>query len=83
MFYNSKTKKLLSSSDVCKVTFRKLLDLEIDDYIARYHVTTFAGAFEADGLLRFAERIEGNYNFKAALAVNKLIEFLRENNINI
>jgi len=81
--YNSKTGKLLSSSDTCKVTFRKLLDLEIDDYITRYPVTTVAGAFEADGLLRFAERIEGNYNFKAALPVNKLIEFLRENDIKI
>lgn len=81
--FNSKTKKILSSSDACKVTFRELLENEIDDYISRYPVTTMAGAFEADGLLRFADRIDGNYNFKAGLAVNKLIEFLRENGINI
>lgn len=81
--FNSETKKLLGSSDSCKVTFRKLLEYEIDNYISRYSVTTMAGAFEADGLLRFSEKIEGNYNFKTGLAVNKLIEFLRENDINV
>ena len=80
---NSKTGKLLLTSESCTVSFRKLLDLEIDDYIARYPVTKFAGAFDADGLLRFAEHIEGNYNFKAGLPVNRLIEFLRENDIKI
>jgi septum formation protein len=81
--YNSKTKKLLSTSEICKVRFRDLSDFEINDYISRFPVTKCAGAFEADGLLRFAEYIEGNYNFKTAIPVNKLILFLRENGINV
>lgn len=81
--YNSKTKKLLSTSEVCKVRFRDLSDFEINDYVSRYPAVKCAGAFEADGLLRFAEYIEGNYNFKTAIPVNKLILFLRENEINV
>ncbi|MDP2685010.1 MAG: Maf family nucleotide pyrophosphatase [bacterium] len=81
--FNSKTEKLLLASESCVVNFRVLSNFEIDDYISRYPVEKFAGAFDADGLLRFAERIEGNYNFKAGLPVNRLIEFLRENNLKV
>lgn len=81
--YNSNTQKLLSTSELCKVRFRDLSDFEINDYVLRYPAVKCSGAFEADGLLRFADYIEGNYNFKAALPVNKLIIFLRENGINI
>jgi MAF protein len=80
---NTVTGKLLQTSQVCNVKFRTLSNFEIDDYVSRYPVLKFAGAFDADGLLRFAEQIEGNYNFKAGLPVNKLIEFLRENGINV
>ncbi|MCC6643525.1 septum formation protein Maf [Candidatus Peregrinibacteria bacterium] len=81
--YNSETDQLHSSADSCQVKFRELTDFEIADYIARFPALKCAGAFEADGLLRFAEHIEGNYNFKAGLAVNKLIEFLRINSIKV
>jgi septum formation protein len=81
--YNSRTKKLLSTSEVCRIKFRDLSDFEINDYVSRFPAVKCAGAFEADGLLRFAEYIEGNYNFKTAMPVNKLILFLRENGINV
>lgn len=81
--YNSETKNILSTSEICKVRFRDLSDFEINDYVARFPAVKCAGAFEADGLLRFAEYIEGNYNFKTAMPVNKLILFLRENGINV
>ena len=81
--YNAKTEKLLSTSEVCKVRFRELSDFEIDNYVARFPVLKCAGGFEADGLLRFAEYIEGNYNFKAAMPINKLILFLRENGVEV
>ncbi|MFH1364029.1 MAG: nucleoside triphosphate pyrophosphatase, partial [Candidatus Aenigmatarchaeota archaeon] len=81
--YNTNTGKMLSCSESCTVKFRELSDFEMDDYISRYPVTKCAGAFEADGLLRFAEHIEGNYNFRAGLPVNKLILFLRENEIKV
>ncbi len=81
--YNSKTEIFLSTTEVCKVRFRDLSDFEIDDYVARFPAVKCAGGFEADGLLRFAEHIEGNYNFKTAIPVNKLIGFLRENGIKV
>lgn len=81
--YNSQTEKLLSTSEICKVKFRNLSDFEINDYISRYPVLKCAAAFEADGLLRFAEHIEGNYNFKTAIPVNRLVEFLRENGVKV
>ena len=81
--YNSRTKKFLSSSEACKVRFRNLSDFEINDYVSRFPAVKCAGAFEADGLLRFAEYIEGNYNFKTAMPVNKLIVFLRENGVRV
>jgi len=81
--YNSKTADLLSASEVCKVRFRDLSDSEINDYVSRFPAVKCAGAFESDGLLRFAEYIEGNYNFRTAIPVNKLILFLRKNGINV
>ena len=81
--YNTKTEKILATTEVCKVRFRELSDFEINDYVARFPVLKCAGGFEADGLLRFAEYIEGNYNFKAAMPINKLILFLRENVVRV
>lgn len=81
--FNSDSGKLLSTSESCMVRFRNLSDFEIDDYIARYPAVKCAGAFEADGLLRFAEHIQGNYNFRTAIPVNKLISFLRENGVGV
>ena len=75
--------KQCTALETCTVRFRKLSENEISDYIRRYPVLKTAAAFEADGLLRFAEHIEGNYNFKAALPMNKLVEFLREFGIRV
>ncbi|MFA5127918.1 MAG: Maf family nucleotide pyrophosphatase [Patescibacteria group bacterium] len=81
--YNSNTKKLLSTSEECEVRFRELTDFEINNYVTRFPAVKCAGAFESDGLLRFAEYIKGNYNFRTAIPVNKLILFLRENGISV
>ncbi len=81
--YNTITKKMLSTTERCKVRFRELSDFEIGDYVKRFPVLQCAGAFEADGLLRFADYIEGNYNFKTAVPMNKLILFLRENGVEV
>lgn len=81
--YNTKTEKMLATAEVCKVRFRKLTDFEINDYVARYPVLKCAAGFEAEGVLRFAEYIEGNYNFKTAIPINKLILFLRENGVKV
>ena len=81
--YNTSTKKMFSTTEICKVKFRDLSDYEINDYISRYPAVKCAGAFDADGMLRFAEHIEGNYNFRTSIPMNKLIEFLRLNNIQV
>lgn len=81
--YRHETNKMLSTTQVCEVTFRALIPEEIKDYIARYPVLKCAAAHEADGLLRFAENISGNYNFKAALPVNDLVLFLRAQGIKV
>ncbi len=78
---NSKDGKILTSSDTCKVEFRKLSEYEIADYVSRYPVEKCAGAFEADGLLRFAQSISGDYNFRSGISVNNLIVFLRKNGV--
>lgn len=81
--FNSANQRMRSAVETCTVQFRKLNEHEIDDYIARYPVTRFAGAFEGDGLLRFASRINGNYNFHTGLPMNRLVEFLAENGLNV
>jgi predicted house-cleaning NTP pyrophosphatase (Maf/HAM1 superfamily) len=43
----------------------------------------YAGAFESDAALFFADRISGSYNFVTALPVSRLIVFLRAQGVNI
>lgn len=81
--YNGTTQKMLSATEVCEVRFRGLSDFEISDYVARFPAVQCAGGFEADGLLRFAEYIKGNYNFRTGLPVDELILFLRENGVKV
>jgi septum formation protein len=81
--YNSGTQKMLSATESCTVEFRKLSEHEITDYVSRYPVLLFAGAFNDEGMLRFSERVEGNYNVHAALPMNRLVEFLRENGLEV
>ena len=57
--------------------------MEINHYIGKYAVLNYAGAFESDAVLRFAERISGSYNFVTALPVSTLIVFLREHGVEI
>jgi predicted house-cleaning NTP pyrophosphatase (Maf/HAM1 superfamily) len=51
---------------------------EIADYVKRYEVLRFAGAFDGDGVIRFADRISGNYNFATGLGLNDLVLMLRQ-----
>jgi septum formation protein len=80
---NARTGKMLSTVESLTITFRKLLAREIQDYINRYPVLNFAGAFENDAVYRFAERIEGTYNIGTAMPVSRLILFLREHGVDV
>jgi MAF protein len=80
---NSKTRRVLSTVEASTITFRILVEREIQDYIRRYPVLNFAGAFESDAVLRFAEKISGSYNFVTALPVSRLVVFLRDQGVLI
>ena len=81
--YNSQTERMLSSVETCSVTFRRLEDFEIEDYVSRYPVETFAAAFDGDGLLRFADTVHGTYPFITGFPLNELIRLLRENGVRV
>jgi len=80
---NAQSGKMLSTVEVSDISFRRLVDREIDAYIHEYDVLRFAGAFESDAVLKFAERISGSYNFVTALPVSRLTVFLREHGVDI
>lgn len=80
---NASSRRMLSTVETSDIFFRELLDREIEAYIARYPVLSFAGAFESDAVLRFAERISGSYNFVTAIPVSRLTVYLREQGVDI
>jgi len=80
--YHSKTRKMLSTVETSDITFRPLAEREVREYVGKYAVLHYAGAFESDAVLRFAERISGSYNFVTALPVSRLVLFLRAQGID-
>lgn len=80
---NSQTGRILTTVETLSITFRRLIETEIQSYINRYDVLSYAGAFEDDAVHLFAERIEGSYNIGTALPVNRLVLFLREQGVNV
>ena len=79
----SDTKMMLSAVETAEIRFRRLFEREIRNYVDRYPVLRFAGAFEGDGVLRFAESVAGSYNFVTALPVSRLAVFLREQGVEV
>jgi septum formation protein len=80
---HSDTRKVLSTVEMSEIRFRELVECEIRDYVSRYPVLRFAGAFEGDGVLRFADSVSGSYNFITAMPVSRLAVFLREQGIEV
>jgi septum formation protein len=79
----SNTRKMLSTVETSEIRFRRLIEREIRDYVNRYPVLRFAGAFEGDGVLRFADSVSGSCNFVTALPVSQLAVFLREQGVEV
>jgi septum formation protein len=77
------SKKMLSTVETSEIRFRDLAEREVRDYISRYPVLKLAGAFEGDGVLRFATSVSGSYNFITALPVSQLAVFLREQGVEV
>lgn len=80
---NTQTSRMLSTVETLKIRFRQLLDREIQHYVDKYDVLNYAGAFENDAVLLFADHIAGSYNLGTALAPSRLIVLLREQGVNI
>lgn len=80
---NSKTGQMLSTVETLNITFRPLIEAEIQRYIDRYDVLSYAGAFEDNAVHLFGERIEGSYNIGTALPVSRLVLFLRKQGVGI
>jgi MAF protein len=81
--HNCSYKTTRSTVQGCTLKFRSLLESEIRDYIGKNPVLQCAGAFEHDGVLRFAEEVSGSYNFRTAIPVNELVQLLREQGISV
>ena len=79
----SDTRRMLSTVETSEIRFHDLAEREICDYVSRYPVLNFAGAFEGDGVLRFADSVSGSYNFITALPVSRLAVFLREQGVEV
>ena len=77
------TGKMLSTVEASEITFRPLTVREIRDYVGRHPVVQYAGAFDGDGVLRFADSICGSCNIFTAMPVSKLALFLREQGVDV
>lgn len=72
------TKKMLSAVEVSNIVFRQLTEREIHRYVREYPVLNFAGAFEDNAVLKFADRVSGSPNIETAMPVSRLTLMLRE-----
>ncbi len=80
---NTQTRRMLSTVETLDISFRELLDREIQQYINKYDVLNYAGAFENDAVLLFADRVAGSYNLGTALPPSRLIVLLREQGVEV
>jgi septum formation protein len=79
----SDTRRMLSTVGASEIRFRPLIEREIRDYVERHAVLQCAGAFDGDGVLRFAESISGSCNIFTAMPVSQLALFLREQGVEV
>jgi septum formation protein len=75
--------KMLSAVEISNITFRALRESEIQEYVRKYAVLNYAGAFESDAVLKFGERVSGAVNIGTALPVSRLIGMLREQGVEV
>jgi septum formation protein len=80
---NAQTGRMISTVETLDISFRPLLDREIEHYVRKYDVLSYAGAFENDAVLLFADRIAGSNNIGTALPPSRLIILLREQGVEI
>jgi septum formation protein len=76
-------RKMLSAVEISNITFRSLEEREIRQYIQKYSVLNYAGAFESDAVTKFADRVSGAVNIGTALPVSRLVGMLRELGVEV
>jgi len=75
--------KILTAVETSNILFRRLLEREIQKYIREYSVLNFAGAFEDEAVLKFADHISGCPNIGTAMPVSRLTLMLREMGVEV
>jgi len=81
--FNPKTGESDTALGQSRISFRDISQTEIEKYVASYSVLELAGAFERDGILKFSDEVNGDLSFLTGLPLNKLIQLLKENGIDI
>jgi septum formation protein len=76
-------RKMLSAVEISNITFRALKNSEIQEYVRKYSVLNYAGAFESDAVLKFGEHVSGAVNIGTELPINRLIGLLREQGVEV
>lgn len=79
--FNTGTGELESALGKTRITFREVSRGEIENYIVNYPVLEFAGAFDREGVLKFASEVHGDLSFMTGMPLNGLIQLLRENGL--
>jgi predicted house-cleaning NTP pyrophosphatase (Maf/HAM1 superfamily) len=74
---------MMSAVEASELRFRELPDREIRDYVGKHAVLRFAGAFDSEGVLLFAESVSGCYNFMTGMPVSRLVLFLRGQGVEV
>jgi septum formation protein len=75
--------RMLTAVETSSILFRTLLEQEIQRYIREYPVMNFAGAFEDEAVLKFADRVSGAPNIGTAMPVSRLTLMLREMGVEV
>lgn len=81
--FNPETGESDTALGQSRISFRDISQTEIEKYVASYSVLELAGAFERDGILKFSDEVNGDLSFLTGLPLNKLIQLLKENGIDI
>jgi septum formation protein len=75
---DSESGKMFSKLKRCRVQFKKLSNKEIRDYMKRYPVLSFSGAFDGNAVLMFAKHIDGDALFYTSIPLSELSSILEK-----
>ena len=78
---NTATNILDTATGQARISFREIDQSEIEKYVSNYPVLDLAGAFEKEGILKFAREVHGDLSFMTGMPLNKLIPMLQKNDI--